>query len=130
MKSVTVITITRVAGTAACDVSVDWRDEAGTTIVATTVTSLSPPSATSQYIGASRHHCSHPYFTSDMVACSTWPLLTGYQGKAVVGVKAPCTVNNLAVDARVLYISESTFDISGIHSLKVLRPHNLGNKGE
>jgi hypothetical protein len=41
--AVTVVTITRVSGTVACDVSVDWRGDTGLTISATTVSTLGAP---------------------------------------------------------------------------------------
>jgi hypothetical protein len=126
----TVITITRVSGTLACDVSVDWRDDAGTFIMATTISTLTPPSATSQGVGGGDTHCSNAAFSSDVVGCDTYTGLTSYQGKAVVGVKAPCNVNNVAVDARLIYFDFSTAAVVAAHSLKVLRPHNLGNKGD
>ena len=126
----TVITITRVGGTLACDVSVDWRDDAGTFIMATTVTTLTPPNATSQGIGGGDTHCSNAAFSGDIVGCDTYTGLVSYQGKAVIGVKAPCSANNIAVDARLIYFDFATATVRGAHSLKVLKPHNLGNKGE
>lgn len=126
----TVITITRVGGTQACDVSVDWRDDAGTFIMATTISTLTPPSTTSQGVGGSDTHCSNAAFSSNVVFCDTFTSLTPYQGIAVVGVKAPCNVNNVAVDARLIYFDFNSAAVLAAHSLKVLKPHNLGNKGD
>jgi hypothetical protein len=131
-NSVTVITITRVSGTLSCDVSVDWRDDTGTVVSATSASSLSPPSATSNLVGDGDEHCSHGVFSSEISGCGAFasPSLTNYQGKAVVGVKSPCGANNLAVDARVIYLDPDTGVPLAIHSLKVLKPQSLGNKGE
>lgn len=131
LNAVTVISITRVGGTAACDVSVDWRDDLGTTVAATTISTLTPPSATSLNVGDGDHHCSHSNLTQKIVSCEVIASgLTGFQGKAVVGAKAPCNGNTLAVDARVIYLdAESQLPVA-IHSLRVLKPHNVGNKGD
>jgi hypothetical protein len=128
-NAVTVITITRVGGTAACDVSVDWINNAGTTVSATTQSVLDPPSATSQNVGDSDNHCSHDSVSGDIVNC-IGAGLAAEEGKAVVGAKSPCGAGNLAVDARVIYLNVTTGAPSAIHSLKVLKPFNKGNKGD
>lgn len=128
---VTVITITRVGGTASCEASVDWMTEIGTTVAATTKTTLSPPGEKSHNVGDTDNHCSHTSFPVNVVtSCEGDANLFNYEGKAVIGVKSPCTAANLAVDARVIYLNVSTGAPIAIHSLKVLKPHNQGNRGE
>jgi hypothetical protein len=87
-------------------------------------------------VGDSDHHCSNAAFSTSIVFCEgILAGLTDFQGKAIVNAKAPCTANNLAVDARVIYVDNNIPQLPiAIHSLKVslkvLKPYDAGNKGD
>jgi hypothetical protein len=128
-ESVTIVSITRVGGTTSCAVSVDWRQKSGVTVATTTSTLLGGTAATN-LVGETHEHCSQINFSPAIASCDN-EFIPGlnFEGKAVIGAPNTCS-NSLAVDARVIYIDPDTGKPMAVHSLRVLKPYTVGNKGD